>query len=182
MADMGNSMARRMIRAALLDKNVYEEIEHDKNATGQAVAVVLICSLAPGIAAFFRGGVPALIFNTLAAVVGWVVWAALTYLIGARLLPEPQTEADLGQMLRTTAFSNSPGLIGILGVIPVAGISELSLLIALVWTVVAMIIAVRQALDYRSTGRAVGVCLIALLIVFCFGWLASPNPFVATAV
>jgi len=177
MADMVN----RMVRAAMLDKKVYEEIEHDKDATGQALAVVIVCSLAPGIAALFQGGVPALIFSTLAALLGWVVWAVLTYLIGARLLPEPQTEADLGQMLRTTAFSNSPGLIGILGVIPVRGVRELSLLVALVWTVTAMVIAVRQALDYRSTGRAIGVCLIALFIVFCFAWLASPNPFVGTA-
>jgi Yip1-like protein len=176
------SLLNRMVRAAKLDSKVYEEVEHDENATMQAVAVVFIASLAPGIGALLRGGIAALIFNALAAFLGWVVWACLTYLIGTRLLPEPQTEADLGQMLRTTAFSNAPGVIGILGIIPVPGLNELALSVAFVWTVIAMVIAVRQALDFRSTGRAIGVCLIALLIVFCFVWLASPNPFVGTAV
>jgi hypothetical protein len=33
-----------------------------------------------------------------------------------------------------------------------------------IWMLVAMVIAVRQALDYKSTLRAVGVCLIGWIV------------------
>ena len=91
-----------------------------------------------------------------------VIWAYLAYFIGTKFLPEPQTEADLGQLLRTTGFSSSPGLIRILGIIP--GLGTLIFTVASIWMLVAMVIAVRQALDYQSTWRAVGVCAIGWLI------------------
>ena len=90
------------------------------------------------------------------------------YIIGTKILPEPQTRSDLGELLRTTGFSASPGLLRVLGVIPLFG--GLIMLAVSIWMLVAMIIAVRQALDYQSTGRAVGVCLIGwfvfVMIVF----------------
>ena len=92
----------------------------------------------------------------------WYVWAFITYLVGTRLLPEPQTRADLGELLRTIGFSSSPGLIRLLGIIP--SLRGLVFLVAGVWMLIAMIIAVRQALDYQSTLRAVGVCLVGWII------------------
>jgi hypothetical protein len=103
------------------------------------------------------------------------VWAFLTYLIGTRLLPEPQTRADVGELLRTIGFSSSPGLIRVLGIIPF--MRGFVFLLAAAWMLAAMVIAVRQALDYQSTLRAVGVCvigwvvqaLILALLFFIFG-------------
>jgi hypothetical protein len=129
----------------------------------QAMTVVLISSLAGGIGALGSVGLWGLLVGLVAALVGWFIWAFLTYFIGTRLLPEPQTKADLGELLRTIGFSSSPGVIRVLGVIPFLGI--IVALVASVWMLVAMIIAVRQALDYKSTWRAVGVCLI--------GWVAQ---------
>ena len=80
------------------------------------------------------------------------------YFIGAKILPEPQTESDVGELLRTIGFSNSPGLIRIKAIIP--GIAAIVFTIASIWMLVAMVIAVRQALDYQSTLCAVGVCII----------------------
>jgi hypothetical protein len=34
-----------------------------------------------------------------------------------------------------------------------------------IWLIAATVIGVRQALDYRSLGRAVGVCVAGFLIV-----------------
>jgi hypothetical protein len=98
----------------------------------------------------------------IASLVGWYVWAYLTYFIGTKFLPEPQTHADLGELLRTIGFSSSPGLIRILGIIP--GLGAMVFLVASIWMLVAMVIAVRQALDYKSTWRAVGVCTIGWVI------------------
>jgi hypothetical protein len=142
------SLAERMLGAAKLDVSTYEEIEADTSATPQAMIVVVLSALAAGIGSIGDGGIKGMIVITIAALVGWFIWAGLTYFIGTKMLPEPDTKADVGELLRTTGFAQSPGLLRVLG-----------------------IIAVRQALDYKSTGRAVGVCLIGFLIylVVMFG-------------
>lgn len=156
------SLGERMIRAAKLDASLYEEVEADRGALGQATAVVVLASLAAGLGSIARGGVGGFLFGTIAALAGWYVWAFLTYWIGTRFLPEPQTQADYGELLRTIGFSSAPGVIRVLGVIP--ALTGLVFLVASIWMLVAMVIAVRQALDYTGTLRAVGVCLIGWIV------------------
>ncbi len=152
----------RIIRAAKLDVNLYEEVEADKGAMGQAIGVVVLSSIAAGVGSVGRGGFGGIFIGTIAALIGWYVWAYLTYFIGTKLLPEPQTKADHGELLRTIGFSSSPGLIRVLGIIP--GLGGVVFLAASIWMLAAMVIAVRQALDYNSTLRAVGVCAIGWII------------------
>ena len=155
------SFLGRMIGAAKLDVGIYEEVEADSTATGQAMGVVLLSSLAAGVGSVAVGA--GVIAGIVFALLSWVIWAFLTYLIGTRLLPEPQTHADMGQMMRTLGFAQSPGLLRIFGGVP--GIGPLLLGIVSVWMLVAMVIAVRQALDYTTTWRAAVVCLVAWLAV-----------------
>ncbi len=157
-----------MIRAAKLDVNLYEEVEADKGAMGQAMGVVVLSSVAAGIGTIGTMGIQGLVLGTIAALLGWFIWAFLTYFIGTRLLPEPQTKADYGELLRTIGFSSSPGVLRVLGIIPMLG-GILSFICG-IWMLVAMVIAVRQALDYKSTWRAVGVCLIGWIVqIVIFG-------------
>ena len=162
----------RVIRAAKLDVQLYEEVEADQDATGQAMAVVVLSAVAAGIGSLGSGGLLGIVVGAIAALVGWLVWAFLTYFIGTRLLPEPQTQADYGELLRTIGFASAPGLIRVFGIIP--GIAPLLFLVAAIWMLVAMVIAVRQALDYTSTPRAVGVCLIGWLVQVVVLILAAP--------
>ncbi len=150
------SLTERMIGAARLDVHTYEEVEADPSTIGQAMWVVVISSIAAGIGS--RAGMIGLIVGSLTALAGWFVWAFVTYYLGTKLLPEPQTEADIGQLLRTTGFAASPGVLRVLGIVPVLGIIPVA--IANIWMLASMVVAVRQALDYTSTLRAVGVCLI----------------------
>ncbi len=151
-----------MIRAARLDQSLYEEVEHDRDATRQAALVVVGTSLAAGVGGGFALGVVGLIFITIASIVGWALYAWLTYFIGTRWLAGPDTEADWGQMARTLGFANSPRALLILGVVPVlAGV--LAVIVG-IWVLVTTVIAIREALDF-STGRAIGTAII--------GWLAQ---------
>lgn len=157
-----NTFVNRMVRAAKLDVNLYEEVEADRSTLPQAMAVVVLSSIAAGIGSIGTLGLGGILLGTITALVGWYIWAFLTYLIGTKMLPEPQTRADLGELLRTTGFSCAPGLLRIFGVIPGLGTPVFAL--AAIWMLVAMVIGVRQALDYQSTLRAVGVCLIGWII------------------
>jgi len=173
-----DNLKDRIIRAAKLDVALYEEVEADKDAIGQASGVVILSSLAAGIGTALYGGFSGIVLGAIAALIGWYVWAYLTYFIGTKFLPEPQTEADFGQLLRTTGFASSPGLIRVLGIIP--GFTALVFLVASVWMLMAMVIAVRQALDYSGTLRALGVCVIgwviqALSILLLFYILGRPT-------
>ena len=157
-----SSFENRIIRAVKLDPNLYEEVEADKGALLQAMMVVVLSSIAAGIGLYKTGGFSGIITGTMASLISWYVWAYLTYFIGTKFLPEPQTQADLGELLRTIGFSSSPGLLRVFYFIP--GVGVLVYLISSLWMLVAMIIAVRQALDYNSTLRAVGVCVIGYVI------------------
>lgn len=151
------SFVERVVGAARLDAKVYEEVEADPTAMGQAIAVVAASALAAGVGSI-GGGATGAVVAVVSGIVGWFLWAVVTWLIGTKLLPEAGTRADLGQMLRTIGFSAAPGLLNVLGIVPLLGL--LAWVVAAVWQLVAMVVAVRQALDYTSTGRAVLVCFI----------------------
>ena len=156
------SFKDRIFRAAKLDVSLYEEVEADKGALGQSMGVVVLSSVAAGLASISTAGFGGILVGTITALIGWYVWAYITYFIGTKLLAEPQTKANPGELLRTIGFSSSPGLIRVLGIIP--GLRWIVFLIGGIWMLAAMVIAVRQALDYRSTGRALGVCIIGWII------------------
>jgi hypothetical protein len=156
------SLTERMIGAAKLDVATYEEVEHDPTAMSQAMTVVVLAALSAGLGAMRDAGIPGLVGTALGALVGWFVWAGVVFVVGTKLLPEPQTKADMGQLLRTIGFAASPGVLSIVGIVPVLG--GVLRLVLMVWQLAAMVVAVRQALDYQTTGKAVAVCVI--------GWLA----------
>ena len=93
---------------------------------------------------------------------GWYLWAYVTYWIGTRWLPGPETSADHGELLRTIGFSSAPGILRALGVI--GGLAGILHVVCGLWMLATMVVAVRQALDYRSTGRAIAVCAIGFPI------------------
>lgn len=156
-----NLFISRIIRALRLDKQVFEEIEADPKSMLQAVGVVMLASLASGIGMPGEENTPFLM-GALGGLFGWVIWAFITYLVGTKLLPTAATRSSTGELMRTLGFAYSPALLNVLGIMPVLG--WLVRAVTAVWMLIAWVIAVRQALDYESTGRAVLVCLI--------GWVA----------
>jgi hypothetical protein len=135
------------------------------------MAVVLLSSLAAGVGALgpLGAGPLALASISLLAFAMWFIWAVLTLQIGTRIMPSPQTRADVGELLRTTGFAAAPGMLRVVGVIP--GLTAAVFVVTTAWMLMAMIVAVRQALDLTSTGRAFAVCALGLTLAlgFAFG-------------
>ncbi|MBM3751657.1 MAG: hypothetical protein FJW21_10850 [Acidimicrobiia bacterium] len=157
------SFQQRLIGAVRLDAATYEDVEHDSGATLQAGGVVALASLTTSVSWYFsvfelewvlRGAIQGL--------VAWFIGALALWLIGTRVLPGKNTEADLGQLLRTIGFAQTPGLFGLLVVIPLLGLF-VPFLVA-IWIIAATFVAVRQALDYDDTFRAILVCFLAWLV------------------
>ena len=160
------SIVDRMRGAALLDVATYEEVEHDNQATGQAAVVVIIVAVCSAIGAVWRGG-PSIIIAPVTAILGWLLWSAVAYLIGDKLLGGTAT---WGELLRTVGFAQSPGVLMIFGIIPVLG--WIVRVVVGVWLLVAGIVAIRQALDF-STGKAIVTAFLGWLAMVLLAFLSG---------
>ena len=174
-----NGFFMRLIGAISLDAAIYEEVEADRAATGQALIIVVMSSLAAGVGARGLGGLSLSnsLFISTVALIAWAAWALVTFEIGSRLMPEPQTRVDVGEVLRTIGFASTPGLFRIFGIMPDVTVPVFAA--TAVWMLAAMVVAVRQALDYTSTMRAAAVCVLgwslAIGIAIILGLLFGPT-------
>jgi hypothetical protein len=156
------TFVHRVIGAAALRPAAYEDVEVDPGATAQAAAVVVLASLASGLATWGDTSIPGVVVRIVIALLSWTAWAAVIVQVGGRILPEPQTRVSLAELLRTLGFAASPGFILVFGGVPVLGPAVV--LGVWAWIVVAMVVAVRQALDYQHVTRAVLVCLLGGIV------------------
>ena len=169
----------RLMGAAMLDRSMYEGIEADRSITGQAAAAVVLSSLAAGFGAggWLTGDLRMFAMVSALALVTWVAWAVLMHQIGTRMLPEPQTRATLGELLRTVGFAAAPGLFHVFAVFPVVTIPVFA--VTITWMFAAMVVGVRHALDYTSSWRSLAVCGVAfslvLVVAFAIGVLFGPT-------
>jgi hypothetical protein len=152
------SWTQRVFAAAKLDVTVYEEVEADQTATMQAAGVVALCAVAKAIGASDDDSA-GVIIEPIGAIVGWWIWAGITYLIGKSVF---KGTATWGELLRTLGFANAIGILYVLGVIP--GLGGLLNLIVSLWLLVAGVIAIRQALDI-TTGKAIVVAIIGWAVI-----------------
>jgi hypothetical protein len=167
--EVSPSLVNRMIRASKLEVDLYEEVEADTRANGQAFLAVLIASLAAGIGAGIVGVIEegglwflwGLLIGLVTAIVGWLAWSVLAYWLGTTIFRGPETSATYGELLRTIGFSNSPRVLSFFIFIPFIG--GLIAFGVSVWALIAGVIAVRQALDF-STGRAIATCIVGWII------------------
>jgi len=160
----------RMVGAACFNAQSYEDVEADPSATLPAIAVVVVSSIAAaiGAGAFDLRSIAGLLT---AAILSWMIWVLLTLFIGTQILKRPETRTNFGEILRTTGFSASVGILRILGILPVVGLPIFA--IVNIWMLMTFVIAIRQALDYTSTGRALAVCLLGWLLqqIVFFGFV-----------
>ena len=173
--DHEDSLQGRMIRTARLDPAAYDEVKVDPRALPQAFAVVLLASVATGIG-FGQGDLQLIGLGMLFALMGWYFTAYLSWIIGTRLLSEPERPASSSpvELLRTIGFANSPGMVRLLAVIP-----EIRLFVIVattLWMLAATVVAIRQGLGFQSTARAAGVYFaIQLLLAPLVLLFASPE-------
>ncbi len=163
------SLLERMKGAALLDIPTYEEVEADPLATPQAALVVGVVAVAQGATAPTLAGAASAVAGIFVA---WAAWSGITYLIGTWL----GGTATWGELLRTIGFALTPGVLFLLGLVPVVG--ALFVLIGVVWILIAVIIGIRQALDF-GTGRAILTAVLGfipfLLVMLVVSALINPR-------
>lgn len=153
-----SSFTERMMGAAALNIATYEEVEHDRTATLQAAGVVALVAVASVIGAM-GSGTEGMVGALVGALASWAVWSAVTYYVGTRMFGGT---ADWGEMARTIGFAQTPGLLAIFAFIPILG--WLIRIVAALWMLACVIVAIRQALDF-TTGRAIGTAVLGFVVL-----------------
>ena len=159
-------LIKRIMRAVMLDKEFYKEVEANPDLNQEALMIVVAVSVISGIGSFLAGliaGTPgtaflALITTAIIGVVNYYIWAYVTHFIGTNLF---DGDADPGELLRVLGYASAPQLLGLLGFIPCIG--WLIALAGAIWALVAGFYGVREALDLDTTETLITVAL---------GWLA----------
>lgn len=151
-------MLNRIMGVFRLDVNTFEEIEHDRSATGQAFLVVILVAIIAGVGSGLAAGIgdrsffSAFLGTLLSALVGWLIWAVVSWFVGTSFFGG---QADVGEMLRVIGFAQAPQ---ILAIIPCIGA-----LVGWIWSLIAGFIAIRQGLDLDNTKA-----FLTILIGFIF--------------
>ncbi len=152
----------RIYRAIKIDPELYEEVEHDKSATLQAAAVVILSSLAAGVGAMHIGA-SNFLWGPAMSLVNWFIWASFIFIVGTKILPDKQTKSNVGELLRTIGFASAPGMIRVFGLTP--ELMTVTFIGAQFWILACMVVAVRQALDYKSLLKAFAVVFLSGFII-----------------
>lgn len=157
---------RRFMGALVLDPVTFEDVESDRGAGIQSALVVALACLAGGFAVAGNSQLTLISFVAGVAVTlgAWVVWALLITTIGTLVLPEPTTSSRPAELLRTMGFGAAPGVF--LAFAAMRAAAPFAVALSALWMIAATVLAVRQALDYRSLGRAMVVCIAAWLVAF----------------
>lgn len=163
-----HSFGERLLGAARLDAMVYEDVEADVSATRQATLVVCLSgvSLAIGRA---NAGIEGVASSMLREMVGWLLISGIVYIIGDKIL---RGSATWGELLRTIGFAQAPGLLAALSWYPPIN-APVRYGIA-TWKLFAVVVAIRQALDFdeRDWGTARALLTAALGFVVYVGLAA----------
>jgi Yip1 domain len=152
----------RVVGAMRLDPNTFEDVEKDPTAIGQAVGVIVMAAVAAGIGNIYWGGLTGIVRGAFMSIIGFAIWSVIVWLVGTKILPEPETKADFPETFRVVGFAAAPGLASVLTIIPIVG--WLLMVAIWIWQLAAMVIAVKSVLDYSTLGKAILVVLIGFVI------------------
>ena len=151
----------RVFRSIKIDPDVYDEVQKDKNATLSAAIVVVISSLAAGIAAK-QLGANSFILAPILSLLSWFVWAYIVYFVGVKLFPDSRTKTTQFSLLRAIGFSSAPGIIRIFAFNE--GLMVVTFIGSAFWMLACMVVAVRETLNYKSLWKAFGVVIISWFV------------------
>jgi hypothetical protein len=157
-------MLARVIGVFKLDSKTFEEIEHNTSLTLYAAIIVAVVSLISGVGtglfrgifgqSFVSGFVGGFIGSIFSTFLGWLIWSAITWLVGTKLF---NGQADLTEMLRVIGFAYIPL---VLSIIPCIGS-----VVGGLWALAAGFVAIRQGLDLDTNKT------ILTVVVGFIGWL-----------
>ncbi len=157
---MARSITDRMLGALRLQEDVYEEVEADQKATGEAAFIIVATSLVSGAVNGVLTGASSGLFGALGSFLGWAFYAWVAYIVGVKLFPGPQTKSSWGEIARTLGYANTARFLIVFELVP--GLQAITRTVVAIWVLVATVVALRAALDV-TTGRAIWIAIASAI-------------------
>jgi hypothetical protein len=158
----GRTVGQRMLRVLRLDRSVYPEIERDPAGTVQAARVVAFvaafAALGTVLLESWRPG--AILGAVLAALLHWLLWSGLAYLLGAMLY---RKRVSPQRLLRAMGYAHTPQLLAALAFIPIVGVWIVAA--SRILTLIAGNLALSDAFEIRLP-QALAIRLLSFGIAF----------------
>jgi hypothetical protein len=156
------TFGERVVGALKLEPRAFEDVERDTTAISQAVGVIALAAVSSGIGNVWYGGIAGIVLGVITSLIGYVLWAVVVWLVGTKVMPDPGTNADFQQTFRVLGFAAAPGVLGVVTIIPILG--WLLMFLIWMWSIAAMVVAVKEVLDYTDTFKAVIVVIIGFVV------------------
>ena len=143
------ALFQRMLRAARMDAQLFEEIVSDPTLQGQSVWVVAIFAMATAFGTFTLISGTAVNIGLLTTMIGWYIWAFSVFYIGTRILKGDSAPPDRKTIMRVMAFACAPGIFRLLGLIPKT--TTLVFIVTSLWMLATAVFGLKKVFPQRST-------------------------------
>jgi hypothetical protein len=168
--EYANGFRDRLVRAIRLDESLYDEVDDDPTALGQAAGVVGLAAAATALGGVAALGPRGLIGGLALPFVTWATWTTVVWAIGAKVLS--RRVSDLEDLLRPLGLAMAPQLLWGIAIVPLAALQGLVGIAVTVLTLISVAQAIRHTLDV-DLGRAAIVSVVTAVSYWMLVWLVG---------
>ena len=152
-----------IFKSIKLDKSLYTDSRNFGEASIYFAGLIMILDGVAGAVAANTVIKTAIGLSGLTAILTWFIWAILIYVLGVKIFPDKQTKVSFKKVLTVVGFAHAPGLLRFFAVTP-----ELMIPIIFItqfWIFAALIISIRQILNFKSNLKSFGIIFLSFLII-----------------
>ena len=152
-----------IFKSIKLDKSLYTDSRNFGEASIYFAGLIMILDGVAGAVAANTVIKTAIGMSGLTAILTWFIWAILIYVLGVKIFPDKQTNVSCKKVLTPVGFAHAPGLLRFFAVTP-----ELMIPIIFItqfWIFAALIISIRQILNFKSNLKSFGIIFLSFLII-----------------
>ena len=152
-----------VFKSIKLDKSLYTDNKNFGEASVYFAGLIMILDGIAGAVAANNIIKTAVAMSGLTAIVTWVLWSVLVFVIGVKIFPDKQTKAPFKKVLTAVGFAHAPGLLRFFAVTPDLMIPIIFL--TQFWIFAGLIISTKQILNLKSNFKSFGIILLSFLII-----------------
>ena len=152
-----------VFKSIKLDKSLYTDNKNFGEASVYFAGLIMILDGIAGAVAANNIIKTAVAMSGLTAIVTWVLWSVLVFVIGVKIFPDKQTKAPFKKVLAAVGFAHAPGLLRFFAVTPDLMIPIIFL--TQFWIFAGLIISTKQILNLKSNFKSFGIILLSFLII-----------------
>jgi hypothetical protein len=152
-----------VFKSIKLDKSLYSDNKNFGEAAIYFAGLIMILDGVAGAVAANTVIKTAVGMSGLTAILTWLVWGILIYVVGVKIFPDKQTKVSFKKVLTAVGFAHAPGILRFFAVTPNMMIPIIFL--TQFWIFAGLIISTKQILNLKSNFKSFGIVFLSFLII-----------------